>query len=144
MTGKGIVRVLVVSESSREFLAFRQFFQRYECQCHHARSYKAIGELLDAPEFDIVLSTDRIPGERIHRLFALLLSSRASAFYSLRVHRGYWWLPVLRFGKKCFGTPALRGNQFVDVLDRLVKEITADFHGTAIASQSLRPSGRTF
>jgi hypothetical protein len=33
-------------------------------------------------------------------------------FYSLRVEEGYWWLPVLRLGKECLGTPALRGGEF--------------------------------
>jgi hypothetical protein len=126
VTGNDIVRVLVVSETSREFLACRKFFQQYDCQCDLAKSYQEVMQLLDLEQFDIVLSTERIPGGSIPGLVALFSGSSASAFYSLRVEEGHWWLPVLRFGKACFGTPALRGKEFVHVLDRLVKDIKTD------------------
>jgi hypothetical protein len=123
MTCKAVVRVLLVGEEPREFFLSRQLFERSDCQCHFAKSEREIAEMLIATEFDIVLSTHRISGGSIHQLVALLSGSRASMFYSLRVEEGYWWLPVLRLGKECLGTPALRGGEFVDVLDQLLMRI---------------------
>jgi hypothetical protein len=123
MTCKAVVRVLLVGEEPREFFLSRQLFERSDCQCHFAKSEREIAEMLIATEFDIVLSTHRISGGSIHRLVALLSGSRASVFYSLRVEEGYWWLPVLRLGKECLGTPALRGGEFVHVLDQLLMRI---------------------
>jgi hypothetical protein len=48
VTGNDIVRVLVVSETSREFLACRKFFQQYGCQCDLAKSYQEVMQLLDS------------------------------------------------------------------------------------------------
>ena len=123
MTCKGVVRVLLVGEEPCGFFLYRQLFERSDCQCHFAKSEREIAEMLIATEFDIVLSTHRISGGSIHQLVALLSGSRASMFYSLRVEEGYWWLPVLRLGKECLGTPALRGGEFVHVLDQLLMRI---------------------
>ena len=122
---KTSIRVLLVGEEPQEFFVSRRFFERSDCQSHFAKSEPEIAELLIANEFDIVLSTYRISGGSIHRLIALLSGSRASLFYSLRVEEGYWWLPVLTLGKKCLGTPALRGGEFVHVLDQLLMQIRA-------------------
>ena len=52
----------------------------------------------------------------------LLSGSGASLFSSLRVEEGSWWVPVLQFGKECYG-PALRVGDFAHVLDDLSKQI---------------------
>ena len=123
MACRAVIRVLLVGEEPREFFLSRQLFERSDCQCHFAKSEQEIAQLLIATEFDIVLSTHRISGGSVHRLVALLSGSRATMFYSLRVEEGYWWLPVLRLGKECLGTPALRGGEFVHVLDQLLMRI---------------------
>jgi hypothetical protein len=123
MACRAVIKVLLVGEEPREFFLSRQLFERSDCQCHFAKSEQEIAQLLIATEFDIVLSTHRISGGSIHQLIALLSGSRASMFYSLRVEEGYWWLPVLTLGKECLGTPALRGSEFVRVLDQLFMRI---------------------
>lgn len=129
MSCEAIVRVLLVGEEPQECFVSRRLFERNGCQCHFARSEEEVAELLIAREFDIVLSTHRISGGNLGRLVALLLGSRASLFYSLRVEEGYWWLPVLKLGKECLGTPAVRGGDFSHVLDQLLMQIRAN--GTA-------------
>jgi hypothetical protein len=123
MACRAVIRVLLVGEEPREFFLSRQLFERSDCQCHFAKSEREIAQLLIATEFDIVLSTHRISGGSIHQLVASLSGSRASMFYSLRVEEGYWWLPVLTLGKECLGAPALRGGEFVHVLDQLLMRI---------------------
>jgi hypothetical protein len=123
---ESIIRVLLVGEKPEESLDFLRLFERNGCQCHFAKSEQEVAELLVASEFDIVLSTRRISGGNLHRLVALLLGSRASLFHSLRVEEGYWWLPVLRLGKECLGTSAVRGGDFSRVLEQLLMQIRAD------------------
>jgi hypothetical protein len=74
-----------------------------------------------------VLGTHEIEGGSIDRLAASLSGSRASLFYSMPAEKGHQWLPVLQFGKECFGTPALTAGELIYVLDQLVKQIRADF-----------------
>jgi hypothetical protein len=120
------VRILIMGEKSQAPFAYHQLLDRDDCQCHFARSQQEVTEISDLRKFDIVLSTIRIPGGSIHQLVDLLSGSRASVFCSLSVEEGHWWLPALRFGKDCFGTAALRGNDFVRVLDQLVQQIRAN------------------
>ena len=113
----------MVGEKPQEFLTFRQLSERNNCQCWFAKSQQEALALPNLREYDIVLSALRVPGESVHGLIALLSGSCASLFCSLRVERGYWWLPVLKRGKECFGTSAFRPGEFIDAFDQLVKEI---------------------
>jgi CheY-like chemotaxis protein len=125
MDGKDIVRVLLVGDSPQSFSTARQLLERHSCECHFAGSLEAVRDLLHLWQFDIVLSTHRVPGDTIHRMVDLLSGSGASLFYSLPVEQGYWWLPVLQFGRECYG-PALRAGDFANVLDDLRQQIGPD------------------
>jgi CheY-like chemotaxis protein len=115
---RDIVRVLLVGDNPQSFSLSRQFLERSGCECHFAGSLEAAKDLLDRWQFDIVLSMRPIPGDTIQKLVGLLSGSGVSLFSSLRVEEGSWWLPVLQFGKECYG-PALRVSEFTDVLDEL-------------------------
>jgi hypothetical protein len=127
MDSKGIVRVLLVGGDPREFFASRQLFEWNGCLCHFSGSDQEAAELLNSAKFDIVLGTHEIAGGSIDQFAASLSGSRTSLFYSMPDEKGYRWLPVLQFGKQCFGTPALTAGELIYVLDRLVKQIRADF-----------------
>jgi hypothetical protein len=117
------VKVLVVDERLQEPCAYRRMLGRNDCQCFFASSQKDVALMLELGTVDIVLSSLKIPGKSIHWLIALLSGSRASAFYSLRLEESYWWVPVLKLGKECLGTPAFPPSGFAGVFDQLVKEI---------------------
>ncbi len=120
------VRVLVVGERLQELFGSQQLFVRNDCQCRFAKNHQEVAELPDLRKFDIVLSSARIPGESVRGLIALLSGSRACAFCSLRVEASYWWLPVLRFGRDCLGTPAFRLGDFAHVFDQLLKDLNSN------------------
>ena len=122
MDGSDIVRVLLVGDSPQSFSLTRQLLERSGCECHFARSLEAVRGLLQLWPFDIVLSAHGVPGDTIQRLVGLLSGSSASLFSFLRVEEGSWWVPVLQFGKECYG-PALRVGDFAHVLDDLGKQI---------------------
>src|SRR5882762_5577304 len=122
MDGSEIVRVLLVGDSPQSFSLTRPLLERSGCECHFAGSLEAAKDLLQLWQFDIVLSTHRVPGDATRSLVGLLSGSGASLFSSLRLEEGSWWVPVLQFGKEFYG-PALRVGDFADVLDDLRKQI---------------------
>src|SRR5580704_2190735 len=123
MEGRSILRVLLVGDSPQSFSLSRQFLERSGCECHFAESLEAAKDLLERWQFEIVLSMRATPSETIQKLVGLLSGSGISLFSSLRVEQGSWWLPVLQFGKESYG-PALRVNEFTDVLDDLRNQLS--------------------
>jgi hypothetical protein len=118
MDGENIVRVLLVGDNPQSFLLSRQLLESNGCECHFARSVEAAEDLLRLWQFDIVLSTHKVPSDAIQSLVGLLTGSGTSLFSSLSVDEGSWWVPILQFGKDCYG-PALRVDEFARVLDDL-------------------------
>lgn len=59
-------------------------------------------------------------------MMAMLAGSRVTMFHMLPVEESCWWLPVLRYGENCLGTPAFRPREFTYVLAEIVKGINAD------------------
>ena len=121
MDGEDIVRVLLVGESPQSFSVSREFLERSGCECHFAGSLEEAKDLLRLWQFDIVLSMQAV-GEIIQKLVGLLSGSGVSLFSSLRVEEGFWWMPVLQFGKESYG-PALRVDEFADVLDDFREQV---------------------
>jgi hypothetical protein len=119
----GTVEVLLVGDGPQVFSLSRGQLESKGCRFHFARSQRALEELLNQKQFDIVLITHRIEGSSTDWLGAALSSSRTTLFYALPVEIGCWWVPVLRVGTECFGDPALRPREFSDVLNEIVDEI---------------------
>jgi len=118
---RGILRVLLVGDSLQSFSLSREFLERSGCECHFAGSLDAAKNLLQLWQFDIVLTMQSV-GDTVQKLVSLLSGSGVSLFSSLRVEQGYWWLPVLQFGKESYG-PALRVGEFAHVLGDLREQI---------------------
>lgn len=93
------------------------------CRCHFAKSRRGLEELLNRKQFDIVHRMRRLEGSSTDWLCAALSGSRTTLFYALPVEVGCWWVPILKVGRDCFGTPALRPREFFDVLNEIVDEI---------------------
>ena len=117
------ISVLVVGESPRLFSSFRRL-ERLGCECHFAESHREVNALLSHTKLDIVLSL--CTHERLSQMMALLAGLRVSMFYMLPIEEGCWWLPVLRNGENCLGTPAIHTTEFTYVLIEIIKGITTD------------------
>ena len=117
------LRVLIVTESDRDFAVHRSFFTRYDCECVRVRTQWALREVCDLSQMDIVFCAHGIRGASIQELIGLFLGSRASVFCSLRVEAGHLWFPALRFGNPCWGTAVFRGAEVAEAVDQLVGEI---------------------
>jgi hypothetical protein len=119
---KNVVRVLLVGDSLQSFSLSRQFLEESCCEWHFAGSLEEAKDLLDLLQFDIVLSMQASPGETVQKLVSMLSGSGASLYAALRVEMGFWWMPVLQFGKESYG-PALRVDEFRNVLDGLREQV---------------------
>jgi hypothetical protein len=117
------INVLVVGDSPRLFSPFRRL-EKLGCECHFAESYREVSVLLSHTKLDIVLSL--YTHQRLSQMLALLAGLRVSMFYMLPVEEGCWWLPVLRNGENCLGTPAIRTTEFTYVLIEIIKGIATD------------------
>ena len=117
------INVLVVGDSPHLFSSFRRL-ERLGCECHFAESHREVSALLSHTKLDIVLSL--YTHQRLSQMIALLAGRRVSMFYMLPVEEGCWWLPVLRNGENCLGTPAIRTTEFTYVLIEIIQGIATD------------------
>lgn len=156
MKGEEDLRVLLIGESARSFSHIAGRLKRTGCNCRFANSYESAHQFLRNEGFDIVLSVVPPRDNAISSLAGILAGTGASFFYALPVEESCWWLPALRQGERCFGTPALRPSEFANELDEVVREIrehhSADRRATlavaklrekhlaAVASESPRES----
>ena len=126
MDDTSAVKVLLVGESPQLFFLHQKHLERNGCECRFAGSERTAWEMLGRHQFDLVLSLHTSREARWPSLRVLLSGSQTTLFYALRVEVGYWWVPMLRLGKECFGAPVLRPDEFANSLDELLKEIRAD------------------
>jgi hypothetical protein len=118
------VGVLLVGNSPHLFSFIQPSLEKLGCQCYFAESYQEIGDLLNHTKLDIVLSLSS--HQSLFELIILLAGLRVSMFHMHPVEEGCWWLPVIRNGEKCLGTPAFRPSEFGCVLVEIVKGIIAN------------------
>ena len=115
------VRVLLLGESAKGSSHLLRRFQKWGCDCSVATSTEEALALPDHHAFHLILST--LPLRRLDPLLEVLGESDCTVFFTCPVEDGCWWVPLVRHGQKCLGTPALLAGEFVELLPRLVKEI---------------------
>jgi len=114
------INVLVVGDSPRLFSSFRRL-EKLGCECHFAESHREVSALLR-----VTLSSTSYSACTRTKGYLNLGGLRGSMFYMLPVEQGCWWLPVLRNGENCLGTPAIRTTEFTYVLIEIIKGIATD------------------
>jgi hypothetical protein len=122
----GVVTVLAIGESGEMCSSSFSRLEQRGCECYFAKSQTELASLLESMQFDIVLSARTLQGTGTGGLGGLLWGGRSSLFYIARVGDDCWWLPVLRRGRECFGSPALRTNEFMNALDDVIREIRGE------------------
>ena len=128
-------RVLLIGETINDSSYLAKRLKERGCECGFAKSYRESASLIRQREFDLVLSPARLRDGSGSALIGQLSGSGTTLFYYHAVERGCWWLPALRGGQECFGSPALRSREFVTVLDEIIKEIRSQ---TPMAVERLR------
>jgi hypothetical protein len=116
--------VLLLGEYEFGWTSLRTLIQNRGCDCQFASS-PVDARSLDGPRaFDLVLSS--LPVGQIEPFIAELGNANSNVFYCHPVEDGCWWLPVVRHGRYCFGAPAVRGREFLAVLDRIICDSRAE------------------
>jgi hypothetical protein len=116
-------KVLLIGENPQGSVYLAKGLQGRGCECRFAASYEEACSLLGVQPFDVVLSPSRLSAGSTLSLVALLEGSTTTLFYFQPVESGCWWLPVLRNGRNCFGSPALLPSEFAPVLDEVIEQI---------------------
>lgn len=117
------LRVLLIGNSAGRYSPMSNRLTKRGCECRFAISFQEVSLLLHNHTFDLVLSPTRLKDNSLYSLINLLGESQTTMFYSQAVEDGCWWLPALRWGTDCFGTPAIRPSEFMTVLDETIGEI---------------------
>lgn len=116
------VRVLLIGSGMKGSSSLREYFVRRRCHIECVRSVDQGLSLVKRESFDVVLGPINAEPAKKSHLIASLLGSSSHLFFSLSVEDGSWWLPAVRDGKPCPGTPAFRDRDFLPILDKLLVE----------------------
>ena len=71
--------------------------------------------------YNLILLDSTVSPEQRRQLASELQGWNVSIFYTFPVENGCWWLPTLRHGQDCHGTPAFRRTEFPSELERILK-----------------------
>jgi len=91
------------------------------CRCRTVYGFDEVSITLRTEELDLVVAPTSIGGRGVNSLISLLRNARTTMLCFHAVEHGYWWIPVLRGGRNCFGEPAMRSKSFARELKSLVQ-----------------------
>ena len=132
---KKVPRVLMIGEDAEESSYLASRLRDCGCECSFARTRRNAFHILHDQRFDLVLSVTSVCDGTLYFIMNLLEGSATTVFYYYVVEDGCWWLPALRRGQKCFGSPAFRSSEFAAHLDKTIQEI----EGSPAIPQSVPP-----
>jgi hypothetical protein len=115
------IRVLLVGQGAKGSSLLLDFLEKRGCNCFLSRSISETDLLITGFTFDLVLCTDWTEG--IDASIESVIGPHTTLFRCHLVEDGCWWLPIVRHGERCLGTPALRQSEFASALERVFEEI---------------------
>ena len=113
--------VLLVGRSGSWGTPVLRSLEKFGSELSFASREAITPESLRISGYNLILLDSTVPPEQRKLLVAELVGSSASVFYTFPVENGCWWLPTLRDGKDCHGTPAFRRNEFPFELERILQ-----------------------
>jgi len=123
MDGKQF-NVLLFGENQSSWVRLQEQLEKRGCRCRFARSADEALAQNGPREYDLILTN--VPVAQIDARLDKLGSFQPNVFYCHPVEDGCWWLPVVRYGRKCFGAPGVRGREFMGVLDQIIRDRSAE------------------
>lgn len=121
----GKPKALLIGEKPVRRSKLAEHLEGRGCECMFASSYDEVHSYVFHQTFDLVLSPMRLNGVTLFPLMDLFDGSEATLFYFHAVEEGFWCLPALRQGQRCFGESGLRHDEFLSHLDELIAGIQA-------------------
>jgi hypothetical protein len=117
------LQALLIGESRQGSMHLEKRLESQGFKCSFIASYQTACSLLRLQSFDLILSPMRLRDSTVFPLINLLEGSNTTLFYFQTVEEGCWWLPAVRFGRKCFGSAALRSTEFISSLEEVIMEM---------------------
>jgi hypothetical protein len=116
-TSESEFRVLFVVDNRGAVASLRKFLEKRGAQCSFTRSPGHGLAEFGTEAFHLILDTT--PFQSDHFALQALAVSGCNIFRFYQLEVGSLWLPVMREGKDCFGSAALRPKEFVAILERI-------------------------
>ncbi len=113
--------VLLVGRNGSWGASVLKSLEKFGAELFFMAPQTVTAEIAKKNEFHLILLDSTVPAELRRQLVSELVGSCASIFYTFPVENGCWWLPTLRRGQNCHGTPAFRRNEFRYELERILR-----------------------
>lgn len=123
--GSREVRALLVGRRLSNDYGLLERLAKCGWKCAAAEAAQHAFELAAADRFDLILSETHLPDGNFQDLMKLLADSDSSLYTFLPVQDDSWWVPVIRRGQFCLGTPALRSREFCEELTEILERAPA-------------------
>jgi hypothetical protein len=114
------IKGLLLGENDSTLVNLREFLEKRGCDCSFSKSPDESLAAFGRRSFDLILNT--LP-MRTHPSLPELGTPTRNIFSSYPVENGCWWLPIMRGGRACFGTFALRPNELAGTLQDALRGI---------------------
>lgn len=116
--------VLLVGRNGSWGTMVLKSLEKFEAELFFMPPQSVTAELVRKSGYNLILLDSTVSPEQRRQLASRLVGSSASIFYTFPVENGCWWLPTLRHGEDCHGTPAFRRNEFPYELERILQDQT--------------------
>jgi hypothetical protein len=116
--------VLLVGRNGSWGTLVLRSLEKFRSELSFAAPQTVTPEYVRKGAFNLILLDSTVPPEQRRQLASELAGSSVSIFYTFPVENGCWWLPTLRYGQDCHGTPAFRRNEFPFELERILRDQT--------------------
>ncbi|HXP79916.1 MAG TPA: hypothetical protein VN976_08420 [Verrucomicrobiae bacterium] len=116
--------VLLVGRNGSWGTLVLRSLEKFRTELSFAAPQTVTPEYVRRGAYDVILLDSTVSPEQRRQLASELIGSEVSVFYTFPVENGCWWLPTLRRGQDCHGTPAFRRNEFPFELERILRDQT--------------------
>ena len=114
--------VMLVGRNGSWGSAVLKSVSKCESDFSYVAPEKATPEFAKNGAYTLILLDSTVTPEQRRQLAFELAGTRTSIFYSFPVENGCWWLPALRRGRDCHGTPAFRRSEFPREIERILQD----------------------
>jgi hypothetical protein len=120
------LNVLLVGRSGSWGTPVLKSLERLRSEISHATPHQVTAEYVKRGGFNLILLDSTVPPGQRKELSTELVGSRTTIFYTFPVENGCWWLPALRRGEDCHGSPAFRRTEITFELERIFQDSAVD------------------
>ena len=127
-------KVLLVGEGMRNTERLTGYLVARGSELQFASSVEdALARIAREP-FDLVLCEFKAASGKTSRLISALSGSCCSAYFSLPVEYGCWWIPAAVRGECCLGAAALSSEQAAKRIEETILRLPVRTRRTEVAS----------